>query len=268
MGNSFALIFLILGWLTLSNAGICWRRKNSDGKCSGFRGFYSSQKSCCEADSCSKLTCEEGMACRLSADGLPLCYCQTDCSTYKHGPVCGSDGRTYKSECYMRKRSCGQHRLDVEYRGTCKKNCVGVTCLERQVCVADRSGNSYCINTHCPSACPSTVSRVCGTDGKTYLNKCALKKASCVGGRKIDFAYLGTCEVKNSCRDVQCPKKTKCMLDVNLQPRCDFCDCTESERGLPVCGSDGKKYKSWCHMRKHSCSIGKIIRVDPRLKCQ
>ena len=72
-------------------------------------------------------------------------------------------------------------------------NCANVQCSHKQVCIADKEGNSYCIHTHCPSTCPRAANQVCGTDNKAYSNLCSLKKASCLSGRKIHFAYLGPC---------------------------------------------------------------------------
>ena len=76
--------------------------------------------------------------------------------------------------------------------------CHGVQCSGTQVCIADKSGNSYCIDTRCPTVCPRSKYPVCGTDRKTYGTECALKKASCVSGRKINLAYLGLCQSKLS----------------------------------------------------------------------
>ena len=72
---------------------------------------------------------------------------------------------------------------------------------------------------------------------------------------------------KASCQDVRCPGRTRCVLDVNNKPRCQHCGCALSRSGLPVCGSDGKKYKSWCYMRRHSCLTGRMIRVNPLTTC-
>ena len=49
--------------------------------------------------------------------------------------------------------------------------------------------------TGCPQFCTSHYLPVCGTDGKTYGNKCELKKAACkTGNNKLAVAYEGRCQ--------------------------------------------------------------------------
>lgn len=47
----------------------------------------------------------------------------------------------------------------------------------------------------CPkmSECPSTKDEVCGSDGKTYPNDCALRVEACAKGEDISVANLGPC---------------------------------------------------------------------------
>lgn len=41
--------------------------------------------------------------------------------------------------------------------------------------------------------CSNHTKEVCGTDGKTYRNKCALRVVSCKGPKKIKVAREGSC---------------------------------------------------------------------------
>ena len=43
------------------------------------------------------------------------------------------------------------------------------------------------------SECPPTKDEVCGSDGKTYLNDCALRVEACAKGEDISVVNLGPC---------------------------------------------------------------------------
>ena len=67
--------------------------------------------------------------------------------------------------------------------------CEGITCSFNSFCVVDSNYKASC---QCPK-CPPTTKHVCGTDGRTYINECELRKQSCTTKTNIRVLHPGKC---------------------------------------------------------------------------
>lgn len=77
-------------------------------------------------ESCKEVRCEEGKKC-VVRKGRPRCVCSPECKAPRGGgPVCGTDGKSYKNLCRLKKRACkkGSHELAVAYNGHCQSEYV------------------------------------------------------------------------------------------------------------------------------------------------
>ncbi|XP_059489147.1 agrin-like isoform X3 [Neocloeon triangulifer] len=222
-----------------------------------------------QGESCADNFCAFGATCVEDEDGEARCRCPEHCPTLGQHPVCGSDGRSYVSECVLRMTACQrQEHLRVMHLGECDMPdpCAQKQCPPGARCVASADGRSA--RCECPAKCPAYGDHVgsrpvCGSDGVDYANLCQLRRAACTADADITVRYHGKCD---PCAGLLCPSPEECQLDEDRNPVCR-CGETCPLEFMPVCGSDGKTYVNECSLRQQACRTQKNLRIIYRGEC-
>ncbi|XP_057295241.1 uncharacterized protein LOC130623744 [Hydractinia symbiolongicarpus] len=98
--------------------------------------------------------------------------------------------------CYGDQRGIrGQRKTEVKVQYIVygvRDKCSDLTCPMNKHCVHPTYNTVKC---GCWKMCPEGGSKVCGTNMKTYDNKCKLEKEACEGGDKFMYAHDGPCEM-------------------------------------------------------------------------
>ncbi|GBP62874.1 Follistatin [Eumeta japonica] len=210
---------------------------------------------------CAGVTCGPGRRCAVR-DGRARCVCPASCR--RAGPVCGSDGRTYRSLCRLRRRACRHpsKHLALDYPGRCQVgSCAAVRCGGDKRCVLDAELGAHCVRC---SSCAKAGPPMCAVDGRTYAGTCALRQAACEQGRSLPLAYRGTCIANATCATIRCGVGQRCAAGGASGARCVSCGgCGAGGGGTRrrLCGSDRRTYASWCRLQRAACDRGQA--VDP-----
>lgn len=321
-------LLLVAFWLLLEPAqgGNCWSVRVRNGRCTELLSEKVTKEECCASNSvatawntedmdpgtlffwrvlgggvpcyacketCTGVQCGDGRKCEVRR-GQPKCVCSPDCrGKNRHkGPVCGSDGRTYRTVCRLRKRACRRKSttLSVAYDGHCQSSCDRIHCPAGKHCLLDQNLSPHCVKCtqRCPARSPQANRHVCGADGVTYPSSCHLREAACHKGKAIPEAYKGRCKRSRTvshratfnihgnrtqerpevatCGSVQCRERQSCLIEpMSGAPRCVTCSyrCPKAggrrDMGGPICGTNNLTYDSWCHMIKDACDTGYVI---------
>ncbi|XP_075687391.1 tomoregulin-2 isoform X1 [Rhinoderma darwinii] len=160
---------------------------------------------------CDTNTCKFDGQCLRIGDSV-TCDCQFKCQ-HDYIPVCGSNGVTYRNECYLRGAACKQQsEILVVSEGSCvteggsgsgdganegsgetsqKETSTCDICQFGAECDEDAE-DVWCVcNIDCSHI---SFNPVCASDGKSYDNPCQIKEASCQKQEKIEVKYLGRCQ--------------------------------------------------------------------------
>eukprot|EP00795_Rhopilema_esculentum_P005442 gene5442-617_t len=140
-------------------------------------------------------------------------------------------------------------------------------------------------STKCVNSCPAGEEMVCGSDGKTYLTSCHLRKESCEKKQDIKVEHPGSCERMSKCpagcQDIFAPvcgadnktyssvcslKLASCNKNKKISlikiGRCKPGECPENCPLIyrPICGNDGKLYPSECELKLTACRTNSVIK--------
>ncbi|RLV85336.1 hypothetical protein DV515_00016075 [Chloebia gouldiae] len=205
---------------------------------------------CGSKDPCAEVTCSFGSSCVPSPDGQAKCVCPSSCGGVPESPVCGSDGRDYRSPCHLHRHACDtQQDLFKKFDGPCDP-CQGVPSEPGRVCrVNPRTRRAELLPR--PEGCPPGAGPVCGDDGVTYESECAMARAGAIRGMDIQKVRSGQCQQQDRCQD-ECRFGAVCLNRRGAaRCSCDRVSCDGAFR--PLCGRDGRSYGSDCQRRRAEC---------------
>lgn len=218
-----------------------------------------------KCDPCEGISCHSGDICRVNISRQPSCLCSNISCDDALTPVCASNGRTYKNECFMKSESCKIEREIIKlYDGKCSEDndpCGDFNCSIYSDCHFNQS-KAHCV---CSQNCGPVFMPVCGSDGNTYDNWCELEKSSCAAGELITISHNGSCyDYHPVCNQPDCSDGARCIL-IHNQSLCICPSCLDEFN--PVCGSNGVSYSSECIMRAENCEEKKNVSVLYRGQC-
>ncbi|XP_032216637.1 agrin isoform X13 [Mustela erminea] len=220
---------------------------------------------CGSRDPCANVTCSFGSTCVRSADGQTAsCLCPAACQGPPDGPVCGSDGADYPSQCRLLRHACArQENIFKKFDGPCDP-CQGARSDPSRVCrVNPRTRRPELLLR--PESCPPRREPVCGDDGVTYDNECVMGRTGAARGLLLQKVRSGQCQPQDRCPDV-CRFGAVC-LSRRGRPRCS-CDrvvCDGAYR--PVCAHDGHTYDSDCWRQQAECRQQRLIPAKHQGPC-
>nr|XP_026691463.1 agrin isoform X4 [Ciona intestinalis] len=177
---------------------------------------------------CSTVTCDFNAACvvRPSDDGslAPECECPT-CENVAVEPVCGSDQRSHRSSCDLRRASCVEGRVITVVRNSACNPC-DIFNIESGIflpmcsgsCTLDGNGEPQCCETLKCAA--NETELVCGSDGNTYENECSLRRSACKTAKSITVIKQGSCPTKKEMTAVR--GSLSIQADENCPGNCDL----------------------------------------------
>merc|ERR1739847_46531 len=108
--------------------------------------------------------------------------CQKPCPRI-YAPVCGSDGITYSNMCTLDIAICEQTNMGLK-----------LELVSETACIEMFNDWPLIIEPECKKCNHRRYSPICGSDLKTYPNKCMLEMANCNDGTEIELIHKGECK--------------------------------------------------------------------------